>query len=240
MIKIIKKYKYALITCLIIAILLTGVIMKRNLVSASQEEKTSEKFPIINTKEEVKEEDKTIKYVEIKGAVYAPGVYPISDNARVTDIVKVSGGLTDEADTTLINMSRKLEDEDVIIIYTKEEVASASEKLEPIVKVIDKECICPKVTNDACLKDTNDEKDSGTSSSSNDNSTITDDKKGLVNINTASVEELMTLTGIGESKAKAIIEYRTQNGNFKTPEDITNVKGIGEAVYAKIKAYITT
>ncbi len=49
----------------------------------------------------------------------------------------------------------------------------------------------------------------------------------------------MTLTGIGESKAKAIIEYRTNNGNFTKIEDITLVNGISETIYAKIKNNIT-
>lgn len=49
-----------------------------------------------------------------------------------------------------------------------------------------------------------------------------------VNINTANVEELATLPGIGESKAKAIIEYREQNGSFKAVDDLVNVPGIGD------------
>ena len=70
---------------------------------------------------------------------------------------------------------------------------------------------------------------------SNDNSTL----NTIVNINTASKETLMTLNGIGESKAKLIIEYRETNGNFKTTDEIKNVKGIGEAIYEKIKDSIT-
>ena len=61
----------------------------------------------------------------------------------------------------------------------------------------------------------------------------------LININTASLEQLMTLSGIGESKAKSIISYREENGNFKAIEDITKVSGIGQALYEKIKDYIT-
>ena len=61
----------------------------------------------------------------------------------------------------------------------------------------------------------------------------------LININTASLEQLMTLSGIGESKAKSIISYREENGNFNEIEDITKVSGIGQALYEKIKDYIT-
>ena len=62
---------------------------------------------------------------------------------------------------------------------------------------------------------------------------------GLININTASREELMTLPGIGESKADAILEYRKTNGGFGTKEEIMNITGIKEGVYSKIEDKIT-
>ena len=61
---------------------------------------------------------------------------------------------------------------------------------------------------------------------------------GLININTATAEELQTLSGIGEVRAKAIVEYRTQSGNFSKIEDIKNVSGIGEATFNNIKSQI--
>lgn len=61
---------------------------------------------------------------------------------------------------------------------------------------------------------------------------------GLVNINSASTEQLMTLPGIGESRAKAIVDYREQNGGYNTIEDIMNVSGIKESAFNKIKDYI--
>jgi len=62
---------------------------------------------------------------------------------------------------------------------------------------------------------------------------------GLVNINTASLEELTTLTGIGPSKAKAIVDYRTENGLFKKEEDIMQVTGIGQKSFEKLRDEIT-
>lgn len=62
---------------------------------------------------------------------------------------------------------------------------------------------------------------------------------GLVNINTASVSELTTVTGIGESRAQAIIAYREANGGFQTIEDIKKVDGIKDGLFAKIKDKIT-
>lgn len=60
-----------------------------------------------------------------------------------------------------------------------------------------------------------------------------------VNINTASAEELMTLSGIGESKAAQIVSYRESNGAFQKIEDIMKISGIKEGVFSKIKDYIT-
>ena len=60
----------------------------------------------------------------------------------------------------------------------------------------------------------------------------------IVNINTATIEQLKTLNGIGDSKAKSIIEYREQNGGFKLKEDIKNVTGIGEKMFERIKEQI--
>ncbi len=62
---------------------------------------------------------------------------------------------------------------------------------------------------------------------------------GKININTATVSELMTLDGIGEVKAKAIVEYREKNGYFKSIDDITLVKGIGEKTLEKNRDKIT-
>ena len=67
--------------------------------------------------------------------------------------------------------------------------------------------------------------DGGTSSSSGD----------VININTANLEQLMKISGVGKTKAEAIISYREKNGDFKKKEDITKVKGIGKATFEKIK-----
>lgn len=61
----------------------------------------------------------------------------------------------------------------------------------------------------------------------------------LININTASREQLMTLPGIGEAKADSIISYRNENGHFNSIEDIMKISGIKEGAFEKIKSYIT-
>lgn len=78
-----------------------------------------------------------------------------------------------------------------------------------------------------------------TFSDSTDNKAEEAASDSLVNINTADLEELKTLSGIGDAKASAIIEYRKQHGNFNSIDEIINVNGIGDALYQQIKDYIT-
>ena len=158
-------------------------------------------------------------FVDIKGAVKNPGVYEVSSDSRIIDVIEKAGDLKKEADTSIINLSKKVKDEMYIIIYTKEEVNNYKEKMissQEVVKEIEQKIICPDSDNEACI----------TSNTSN--------KSSKININTASVSELSTLSGIGESKAKKIIEYREQN-KFNSIEDILNVSGIGKSLYEKIK-----
>lgn len=65
------------------------------------------------------------------------------------------------------------------------------------------------------------------------------DSNGKININTASKEQLMSLTGVGEAKALSIISYRESNGNYKAIEDVMKISGIKDAVFNTIKDYIT-
>ena len=184
----------------------------------------------IKIEQEEKEEVETKKIkVDIKGEVINPGVYELKENDRVSDAIKISGGLTENADTELINLSKILKDEMVIIIYNKneiEEIRKTQNQPETIIKYIEKKCTCPDATNDACIK-------------KEINSESEENKDKKISINTASLEELLEITGIGETKAKAIIKYREENGTFKTIEDIKNVSGIGESTFEKIKNNIT-
>lgn len=166
--------------------------------------------------------------VDIKGAINKPGVYEVESGKRVIDVIKQAGNLKKNANTNYINLSAKVEDEMVIWIYTNSEIEKL--KLEQSsVKYMISECNCPVVDNTTCLNSENEDKDKNMSNSTNT----------IVNINTATLEELMTLDGVGESKAKSIIEYREKNGKFNSIEEIMNVSGIGESAFNKIKEFIS-
>lgn len=159
--------------------------------------------------------------VDVKGEVNKPGTYAVYDNMRINDVIELAGGITNNADTSLTNLSKKITDQMVIIIYSKQEV---------------KEIIARKITQSGILECSPNE------IILNGKCTTEEVKKEEVttkiNINTATISELTTITGIGESKANNIIEYRTTN-KFTTIEDIKNVPGIGESLFETIKEFIT-
>ena len=182
-------------------------------------------------KEEKKEVTISLKdyYVDIKGAVKTPGVYKLKENSRVIDVINEAGGLNDDADTSIINLSKKIFDEMFIVIYTKDEIKDYKTKTistKEINNQINKNIVVIDENNDANIKNSSKLKEEN-----NENK--------IININTASKDELLLITGIGESKALAIISYRKEKGDFKQIEDIKNVSGIGDALFEKIKNYIT-
>ena len=181
------------------------------------ENKTTIKNNNITTTETSNFKDYFI-YVDVKGSVKNPGVYKIKSDSRVIDAIETSGGITKDANTRYINLSKPLNDGDVIVVYSNKEIEAA--KKENVV-YIETPCVCEEVKNDACYKD------NGESVSSK------------ININTATIEQLKTLTGIGDAKASAIIEYRNTKGRFKSIEELKEVNGISEAIFNKIKDNIT-
>ena len=147
-------------------------------------------------------------YVDIKGEVLRPGVYEFSCESRMQEVIKKAGGFTEEADETKINLAQKISDQMQII------VPNLHSKQE------------------GGVTEGNSEK--GNSS----NSTPSNSKQGTVNINTATLEELQTIKGIGKKKAEAILQYRKEHGAFRTKEDLLQVKGIGKKALEAIESQV--
>ena len=174
---------------------------------------TKEKVMVTNAVNTTRVEETTTMipqncYVDIKGEVLRPGVYEFSCESRIQEVIKKAGGFTEEADETKINLAQKITDQMQII------VPNLHSKQE------------------GGVTEGNSEK--GNSS----NSTPSNSKQGTVNINTATLEELQTIKGIGKKKAEAILQYRKEHGAFRTKEDLLQVKGIGKKALEAIESQV--
>lgn len=157
-------------------------------------------------------------YVYVCGAVKNPGVYPVTADMRVFEAVELAGGFSDDADKQWLNLALPVSDGQRIYVYSCGET-SLMEQTEEIALTADSGSVNDDFRTDA---------DSGEPGC-----------QEKINLNTAGREELMTLPGIGEAKADAIIQYRTEYGGFERIEEIQNISGIKSAVFSKIKDYIT-
>ena len=146
----------------------------------------------------------------------APGVYELRTDARIYEALEAAGGMTEDAAADWINQAEALSDGERIYVPTQEEVNS---------QVL-------AVTQDGTEASSGNDTDNGTGQEASGEDTGTEQK---IDLNTADVSQLTTLTGVGESKALAIIAYREENGPFTSAEDIMNVPGIKEGTYEKIK-----
>lgn len=225
-----RHKKEIILVCLgLVLLLVIGfVFIYKNFTADDKEDENI----VLNTKNDTKkdeEEEEEVYYqVDIKGEVINPGIYTVKEGSRVIDVIRLAGDLTEVADTSVLNLSKKVKDEMVIIVYSYDEVENFTATKEK--EEIEQEaCLSQNgIQNDACIKDSTDD----TSSSSVVIS-------GKVSLNTATLDELMTLPGIGEAKAQAIIEYREEVGAFQNIEELKEVSGIGDAIFDQIKENIT-
>lgn len=149
--------------------------------------------------------------VHVCGAVKKEGVYSLAAGSRVGDAVEAAGGFSKDADTAALNLALLLQDAWQIRVPTKEEAEA-----------------------------TGGENGLGITGSSQDSPAAgAEASSGKININTADIEGLMRIPGIGESKARKIIEYREKNGSFGSAEDLMKVPGIKKASFEKMKDFVT-
>lgn len=162
-----------------------------------------------NTKQ-MSQDTEEIVIVHITGSVKNPGIVKLKEGSRIEDAIEAAGGLTENADISNVNLAYVLDDGTKIKIPNLDDEDIADED------------VLSKDSGEGIIQE--DEKTTNTN---------------IVNINKATENELSTLPGIGNSLATRIVEYRKQNGNFKTIEDIKNVSGIGESKFANIKDFIS-
>lgn len=148
--------------------------------------------------------------VHVIGAVPRPGLYEFAEGARVQDAIDAAGGLLTGANVDSINLAALLVDGEQLDIPFKDGQSADT--------TTDDTLVLPGVTNTPSTSDTNPD---------------------LININSATVEELDSLPGIGPTIAQRIVDYRTTNGPFQAIEDIMNVSGVGPSTFDNIKDLIT-
>lgn len=218
------KLKYLFLSIIIILeLIVIGVVVMKD-TNNEIVEVPKEVIGVVQKKDNEEVIVSKIK-VDVKGAVKKEGVYELEDGARISDLIKVAGGLKNNASTKYLNLSKKLTDEMVVKIYTDKQIKNMN-----ITYTVQEECKSSTEDISDCAGASVIIKGDDGSSSSTTNK---------VSLNKATKDELMTLSGVGESKALAIIKYREDNNGFSSIEDIMNVSGIGESLYNKIKDFIT-
>lgn len=178
-----------------------------------EKESTSTEEKTSQEKQEKNEEQKAQKNtvcVYVCGEVNRPGVYEMAEGSRIYEVIEKAGGMTENAAFSYLNQAEVLLDQARIYVPNVQEEASADGAWQ-------------------AESDMNDGAAEGSSGLSH----------GKININRAGKEDLMTLSGIGESKAEDIITYREENGPFQAIEDLKQIRGIKDGVFNKIKDDIT-
>ena len=156
-------------------------------------------------------------YVDVCGAVANPGVFQLAVGSRVFQAIEAAGGYLPEAVQNCVNRAGVLTDGQQLYILTQEEMERQG--LDP--------------AEMAGASDGQMNGSAGTGQNTGMTAQVQQDNR--ININTADEAQLTTLTGIGATRAQAIIAYREENGPFAAIEDIMNVQGIKEGTFAKIK-----
>jgi len=153
-------------------------------------------------------------HVYVGGAVESPGVYSLDRGSRVADAISAAGGVTTEGDTSALGMAAPLRDADQIIIP-----ARPSQQPSPVAAGSPASGNAPVSTSFSTDQSPADEKP--------------------ININTAGVEQLDLLPGIGPAIAGRIVEFRLRNGFFRSVDELDKIQGISERMVDELRPLVT-
>ncbi len=165
-----------------------------------------------------KNEEKNKIVIDICGSIANEGILELDENSRISDAIEKAGGLKEGADLSQINLAFILSDGMKVYIPNIKDKESDNKNEDKTNIYITKESGVNTIV--------------GTSENNNQISNM------KININTADINELDKLPGIGDSTAQKIIDYRNENGKYNSIEDVKNVKGIGDSKFDKIKEFI--
>lgn len=190
-------------------------------VSTEDEQNEAEEEKEMPKKEEEacvpeKEEEALSVFIDISGEVQQPGVYELPAGNRIFHAIVAAGGFTDRAEIRCVNQADLLVDGEKIYIYSRDEADELGGWMQL-----------------SGAEPAKMQKSGGNGNSSQAES------DGKVNINLADKSQLMTITGVGEARAEAILSYRESSGGFSAVEDIMKVSGIKEKLFEQIKDQIT-
>lgn len=157
--------------------------------------------------------------VDIHGDVHHPGVYHLSENARVQDAVSAAGGFVHAKDSAFVNMAASVDDGQEIVIPNVLQLQNQNKGQ-------------PSQGSVSSNKTFNQQSDT------TGNSVATTSVRALINLNTADTSSLETLPGIGPGRAQAIVDYRRQHGPFRRLQDLEQVRGIGPQIFSRVKPYL--
>lgn len=211
--EIFDEYKFKIVIGLVLCILLlVGYLIFIQKMDNSHSVKATDIQPTSLSKNgtKVKSHSNEQIFVDVKGAVKNPGVYQMSNNMRGSDAVNFAGGFTEAADMNHINLAKKVTDQEIIYVPLHGEIVGL-----------------PKSDS------ISDNKQPSSESPASDSKGSAVGNK--VNLNDSDKTKLQTINGVGDKKADKIIDYRNQNGPFKSVDDLKNVPGFGEKTVANLR-----
>lgn len=162
--------------------------------------------------------------IHVAGRVHSPGLYQLPPDSRVNDAIKAAGGHLDDADLETINLAQELADGQQVYIAPKGQVAP------PTVSTVVGDS-SPTPEAGPAMPTVETKESSGPQKLKNPG-------QGRVNINSAGLDELQRLPGVGPATARKILDYRTEHGRFHSVDELEEVSGIGPAKLAQMRPFV--